>query len=202
MTLPGHEPSSDTFRQDIVALIPQLRAFARNLCQQRDMSEDLAQETLVKAWRSQSHFKAGTNLKAWLFTILRNEFYSQKRRSWRQTHWDEAKGERIATPADPQLWSLQLSDAVRGLRELPDGQREALILVAAAGFSYEEAAEICKTPAGTIKSRVARGRIALGEMLDGDRKFLGPSRRADSTNGILAQLDALTPAGARCAAYA
>jgi RNA polymerase sigma-70 factor (ECF subfamily) len=194
--------SSDTFRRDLIALIPHLRAFARSLCGQRELAEDLAQNALAKAWRSQGRFQAGTNLKAWLFTILRNEFFTYKRRSWRQTHWDEIKGERIATPADPQHWALELSDAARGLRELPDGQREALILVAAAGFSYDEAAEISHTPVGTVKSRVARGRLALAEMLDGERKFFNPAQKTDSSNDILAQLDALMPAGAPCAAYA
>lgn len=192
----------DQFRQDILALIPHLRAFARNLCHGADMAEDLAQEALVKAWRSQHYFEPGTNLKAWLFTILRNEFYSQRRRSWRQTHWDEVKAGRIATPPDPQFWALQLSDTERGLRDLPDGQREALVLVAAAGFSYEEAAEICGTAVGTVKSRVARGRLALADILDGKRKLAEPARRADASDTILAQLHALTPAGAPCAAYA
>ena len=192
----------DQFRQDILALVPHLRAFARNLCGGADMAEDLAQEALVKAWRSQHYFEPGTNLKAWLFTILRNEFYSQRRRNWRQTHWDEVKAERIATPPDPQFWALQLSDTERGLRDLPDGQREALVLVAAAGFSYEEAAEICGTAVGTMKSRVARGRLALTDILDGKRKFAEPARRAVASDTILAQLQALTPAGAPCAAYA
>ncbi len=193
---------SNQFRRDILALIPHLRAFARNLCRSADMAEDLAQDALVKAWRSQKHFETGTNLKAWLFTILRNEFYSQRRRNWRQMHWDEAKAERIASPADPQLWALQLSDATRGLRELPDGQREALLLVAAAGFSYEEAGKICGTATGTMKSRVARGRQALADILDGKTKFAAPSRRVEASEDILAQLSALTSAGAHRAAYA
>ena len=108
----------------------------------------------------------------------------------------------IPTPAEPQHWALELSDATRGLHQLPDGQREALILVAAAGFSYEEAAEICGVPASTVKSRVARGRLALAAMLDGERKFHKPSLRTDTSNDILAQLGALTPAGAPCAAFA
>src|ERR1017187_2380020 len=78
--------SSDTFRRDLIALIPHLRAFARSLCGQRELAEDLAQNALAKAWRSQGRFQAGTNLKAWLFTILRNEFFTYKRPSWRQTH--------------------------------------------------------------------------------------------------------------------
>jgi len=196
---PSQNPGNQ-FRQDILALVPHLRAFARNLCRGADMAEDLAQEALVKAWRSQDRFESGTNLKAWLFTILRNEFYSQRRRNWRQTHWDEVKAERIAAPPDPQFWALQLSDTERGLRDLPDGQREALILIAAAGFSYEEAAEICGTAIGTMKSRVARGRLALADILDGKTNFADRDRRMDPCDSILAQLSALTPAGAPCAA--
>jgi RNA polymerase sigma-70 factor, ECF subfamily len=204
MTLHNDGQASDApqFRRDLLALIPQLRAFARNLCGQRELGEDLAQNTLVRAWRAQGSFRPGTNLRAWLFTILRNEFYSDRRRSWRQTHWDDIKGGRIASPTEPQYWALELSDAARGLRELPDGQREALILIAAAGFSYEEAAEICGTPVGTMKSRVARGRLALAGLLEGDAKFHNRSDRTDSSNDILAQLNALMPAGAPCAAYA
>ena len=196
---PSQNPGNQ-FRQDILALVPHLRAFARNLCRGADMAEDLAQEALVKAWRSQDRFEPGTNLKAWLFTILRNEFYSQRRRNWRQTRWDEVKAERIAAPPDPQFWALQLSDTERGLRDLPDGQREALILIAAAGFSYEEAAEICGTAIGTMKSRVARGRLALADILDGKTNFADRDRRMDPSDSILAQLSALTPAGAPCAA--
>lgn len=195
-------PPSDLFRRDLLALVPQLRAFARSLCNHRELAEDMAQSTLVKAWHAHSAFKPGTNLRAWLFTILRYEFYTYRRRSWRQSHWDEIKGDRIPTPAEPQHWALELSDATRGLNELPDGQRESLILVAAAGFSYEEAAEICGVPVGTVKSRVARGRLALAHMLDGAQKFQKPSHRTDSSNDILAQLVALTPAGAPCAAFA
>ena len=198
---PSQNPGNQ-FRQDILALVPHLRAFARNLCRGADMAEDLAQEALVKAWRSQDRFEPGTNLKVWLFTILRNEFYSQRRRNWRQTHWDEVKAGRIAGPPDPQFWALQLSDTERGLRDLPDGQREALILIAAAGFTYEEAAEICGTAIGTMKSRVARGRLALADILDGKTKFAERDRRMDPSDTILAQLSALTPAGAPCAAYA
>ena len=205
MTMPRKKQSaasSEPFRRDLIAFIPHLRAFARNLCGERELGEDLAQSALAKAWRLQDKFQQGTNMKAWLFTILRNEFFTYKRRSWRQTHWDEIKGARIAAPAEPQHWALELSDAARGLRELPDGQREALILVGAAGFTYDEAAEICAMPVGTIKSRVARGRLALAEMLEGERTFHSRYHKTNASNDILAQLNALMPAGASCAAYA
>ena len=168
------------------------------------MSEDLAQEALIRAWRSRERFQRGTNLKAWLFTILRNEYYSQNRRTWRQSQWDEAKATRIAAPPDLQLWSLELSDTVNAMRELPDHQREALVLVTAGGVSYEEAAAICDVPVGTVKSRVARGRTALMAKLSGSEKIVRTQvvRPAGAMDDILAQLSALTSAGAPCAAYA
>jgi RNA polymerase sigma factor (sigma-70 family) len=159
------DPASQ-FRRDLVALIPHLRAFSRALCGGRAIAEDMAQETLAKAWRAQNAFDPGTNLKAWLFTILRHEVYSHSRRAWREIRWDPIKGERIVGPKNEQDWALRLSDTVRALRELPELQREALILVAASGLSYNEAAGICGVPAGTIKSRVARGRVALLKALD------------------------------------
>src|ERR1700743_75941 len=156
MTMQHGKPASRgmarDFQRDMVALIPHLRAFARSLCHQQDLGEELAQETLAKAWRARERFEPGTNLKAWLFTILRNEYHSHGRRAWRQAHWDEDKAGRIAAPADLQLLSLELSDTANAMRDLPDSQREALVLVAAGGFSYEEAGKICGVPVGTVKS--------------------------------------------------
>ena len=195
---------ADSFQSDLTALIPHLRAFARSLCHEPSLSEDLAQEALARAWRSRDRFQRGTNLKAWLFTILRNEYYSQRRRTWRQSHWDEAKAERIAAPPAPQLWSLELSDTANAMRELPDHQREALVLVAAGGVSYEDAAAICDVPVGTVKSRVARGRTALISKLSGCEKILRSNAvcRTGAMDDILSQLSALTSAGASRAGYA
>lgn len=162
---PDARPSSD-FQRDLIALIPHLRAFSRILCTRKAIAEDMAQEALAKAWRARASFEPGTNLKAWLFTILRNEIYSHARRAWRETHWEPEEGERIPSPPDEQEWALNLSDTTRALNTLPMGQREALILVGAGGFSYEEAASISGTPLGTVKSRVARARLALIDILD------------------------------------
>lgn len=196
--------SSKDFQRDLIALIPYLRAFARTLSHHRDLAEDLAQETLAKAWRARDRFEAGTNLKAWLFTILRNEFYTHTRRAWRETHWDDAKGDRIAAPPNSQLWSLELSDVAHAIRALPDTQREALILIAAGGFSYRDAAKICETPIGTMKSRVARGRATLVDNLDDPHKKFRCSsvEQNGGADDILAQLSALTPADAQSIAYA
>jgi len=193
---PAAKPTFD-FKRDLVALIPYLRAFAHTLCRQYSKAEDLAQETLAKAWRAREDFQPGTNLKAWLFTILRNELYSQARRDWRQTPWDEAAAQYIPAPADEQQWNLELCDTADALRQLPTEQREAMILIGAAGFSYHEAAEICGVPEGTVKSRVARGRQALLEALASNKTLahLPTARRVGGCADIEAQLAAIIPAG-------
>jgi len=189
------QPSSaDPFRPRLIALIPHLRNFARSLCGNRDLAEDLAQGALVSAWRARDSFKTGTNLKAWVFKILRNDYYSLRRRSWRQADWDEGKGLRISAAPAAQYWALELTDATRGLNELPAGQREALILVGAGGLSYEEVAALRAIPLGTVKSRVARGRLALAELMAGDRKFERLMPSVAQSNDIPAQLVALTSA--------
>ena len=193
--LPLCRPSPQ-FERDLVALIPHLRAFSRMLCGKRAIAEDMAQEALAKAWRARANFEPGTNLKAWLFTILRNEFYSHARRAWRETHWDSDLGESIAGPPGEQEWTMELSDTARALSELPDSQRKALILIAAGGFSYEDAAEISGIPAGTVKSRVARARVALSKILDGDRPLprCSSERVMGASQDILAQLNTITQA--------
>jgi RNA polymerase sigma-70 factor, ECF subfamily len=192
------------FQRELIALIPQLRAFSRMLCGRRAIAEDMAQEALAKAWRARARFELGTNLKAWLFTILRNEYYSHGRRAWRETHWDEVLGERIATPSLEQEWAMELTDTGRALGGLNKEQREALILVSAGGFSHRDAAKLCATPVGTIKSRVARARAVLMKSLDGDKPMPPRSvaRAEDTAEHILAQLTALAPGGAASAAHA
>ena len=153
------------FKQDLLAAIPSLRAFAMSLAQNGDKADDLVQETLVKAWDKQSSFQPGTNLKAWVFTILRNEFYSQMRKRGREVQdSDGAITARLAVHPS-QHGSLDLGDFRSALETLPEDQREAIILIGASGFSYEEAAEICGCAVGTIKSRVSRARTRLQEIL-------------------------------------
>ena len=206
MSLNGNTPVTQTslplsFQSELLALVPQLRAYARMLCGRRHFADDIAQDTIAKAWAAQARFEPGTNMRAWLFTILRHEIYSHGRRSWRQVHWDADKAERIPTIADEQLWSAELGDTARMLHGLPDHQREALILIAAGGFSYEEAAEICGVPVGTMKSRVARGRTALAETVAGKAPLKRYVLNGTPSEDILAQLSALTPAGAHCTAF-
>ena len=164
--------SGSGFRDDLVKTMPSLRAFAISLTQNNDRADDLVQETLVKAWDKQSSFQPGTNLKAWLFTILRNEFYSQMRKRGREVQ--DSDGTLTAGVAihPGQQGSIDLKDFRRALEQLPEDQREAIVLIGASGFSYEEAAEICDCAVGTIKSRVSRARTRLQEILgiegDGD----------------------------------
>jgi RNA polymerase sigma-70 factor, ECF subfamily len=192
---PSRPEGDGDFRADLIKLIPYLRAFARTLCGDRDEADDLCQEALVKAWQSSSSFEPGTNLKAWLFMILRNHFYSTRRRAWRQRPWDDSVAAKAPTSFGSQTANLNLQDLSRAMRNLPDEQREALILVGAGGFSCEEASRICGCAVGTIKSRVARARKALIGMLEGpDSKPLGPrTASGEAVNDILGQLDRLAP---------
>jgi RNA polymerase sigma-70 factor (ECF subfamily) len=187
------------FKADLLALVPFLRAFARSLCGRHDGADDLAQETLVKAWQSRASFVPGTNLKAWLFTILRNQFYSDRRRAWRQMPWDGESAELITGSNKEQIWAADLSDTARALKALPNEQREALILVGAGGFAYEDAARISGCAVGTVKSRVARARRALVAILDSDRVLPTAHRPApgDAAREIMSQLDRLAPTDAR-----
>ena len=142
-----------------------LRAFGVSLCGDKDRADDLVQETLFKAWNHLDSFKEGTNLKAWLFTILRNTYFSERRKRRREVEdADGSYAARLATqPA--QHGHMDMQDFRAALIRLPDDQREALILVGAAGFSYEEAADISGCAVGTIKSRVNRARNRLAGML-------------------------------------
>jgi RNA polymerase sigma-70 factor, ECF subfamily len=158
-------PQPDSFRDAFVAVIPHLRAFALCLCRDPQRADDLVQETLVKGWWKRHSFKEGTNLKAWLFTILRNNYFSEFRKP---NHLlVEANGpfiERLSQRA-AQPGHVDLQDLAAALDRLEPAQREALILVGAEGFSYDEAAQICGVAVGTIKSRVNRGRHRLSELL-------------------------------------
>jgi RNA polymerase sigma-70 factor (ECF subfamily) len=160
--------SDDEFKAELALIIPQLRAFGRSLSGNRDLADDLVQETLMKAWAARSRFQAGTNMRAWTFIILRNLFLSQMRRSRFTGEWDDLTADRLLAAPAGQDRQIELGDVQRALQHLPQTQREALILVGAGGFAYEEAADICGVAVGTIKSRVARGRVALEALLSGN----------------------------------
>jgi len=163
------------FKDGLLTAIPNLRAFAISLCGTADKADDLVQETLVRAWDKQASFQPGTNLRAWLFTILRNEFYSQMRKRGREvSDADGALTVAMATHPE-QAGKLDMQDFQAALAELPDDQREAIILIGATGLSYEEAAEICDCAVGTVKSRVSRARKRLSELLGvSDSSDYGP----------------------------
>jgi len=171
--------SDADFKRELAAVIPHLRAFGRSLSGNRDVADDLVQETLLKAWAARSRFQAGTNMRAWTFIILRNHYLSQMRRSRFRGDWDDLAADRLLAAPAGQDKHVELSDMQRALLQLPQPQREALILVGAGGFAYEEAAEICGVAVGTIKSRVARGRAALEQILENGEL---PSRRSQETS--------------------
>lgn len=155
----------DDFRKLLVAAIPSLRAFSLSLTARSSMADDLVQEALMKAWKHQDSFQPGTNLRAWLFTILRNEFYSQLRKTKREVEdVDELYSGRMSV-VGAQDGHLEMTELRNALTKLPEDQREAIILVGASGFSYEEAAVICNVAVGTIKSRVNRARSKLAHLL-------------------------------------
>src|SRR5436190_4042858 len=156
----------DAFKRELVQLIPHLRAFARTLCGDPAAADDLAQDAMMKAWDARASYQMGTNMKAWTFMILRNQFYSEKRRSWRQTQLDQEAAERTLIAADDPESPVALDELRLSIGMLPAEQREALILVGAGGFAYEEAAEICGCAVGTVKSRVSRARKALQGILE------------------------------------
>lgn len=157
--------ASASLKQAMLGLIPNLRAFAVSLCGDIERADDLVQETLLKAWNHLDSFQEGTNLRAWLFTILRNTYFSECRRRRREV--EDCDGTKTASLSvhPEQPGHLDLQDFRKALDVLPPDQREALVLVGAAGFSYEEAAAISGCAVGTIKSRVNRARSKLTDML-------------------------------------
>jgi RNA polymerase sigma-70 factor, ECF subfamily len=153
-------------RDALLAAVPNLRAFAISLTNSTDRADDLVQETLVRAWANSDHFEVGTNLNAWLFTILRNAFYSDyRKRKGEVEDGDGTYAGKLTTYPDQQA-HLDFEDFRMALAKLPVDQREALLLVVAQGMSYEEAAAICGVAVGTIKSRVNRARTKLTQLLD------------------------------------
>lgn len=180
-------PATQNFRDGLLAAVPTLRAFAVSLAKNTDRADDLVQETLVKAWDKQDSFQPGTNLKAWLFTILRNEFYSQMRKRRREVEDSDGSITARLSVHPSQDGSSDLADFRKALALLPEDQREAIILIGASGFSYEEAAEICGCAVGTIKSRVSRARARLQEILsvDGQSDFGPDAISTQVTNSVL-----------------
>ncbi len=153
-------------REELIEHLPAMRAFAISLTRNGAVADDMVQDTLVKAWTNMDSFNVGSNMRAWLFTILRNTYYSSRRKSRREvSDVDGAFTENLAEkPAHDG--HLQMADFRTALGKLKDEQREALLLVGALGFSYEEASETTGVPVGTVKSRINRARKQLAELMD------------------------------------
>jgi RNA polymerase sigma-70 factor (ECF subfamily) len=190
-----HRPLSDKdFKRALTEVAPHLRAFARGLCGCRDRADDLAQEALLRAWAARDRYRAGTNFKAWTFTILRNHFYSEARRARFHGDYDEAMAERTLRAPASQESAVELSDVLRALEVVPATYREALILVAIGSLSYDEIAEICGIALGTVKSRICRARamlshvLASGQLPDFRHNFVLSGDAVDAFFGELARI--------------
>jgi RNA polymerase sigma-70 factor (ECF subfamily) len=166
-----------SFRDALLAAVPSLRAFAISLSGNVDRADDLVQDTLVRAIANAHRFEPGTNLNAWLFTILRNLFHSEYRKRRREVEDPDGVYAEKLTSQPEQGARLDFEDFRSALATLPSEQREALLLVGASGFSYEETAAICGCAVGTVKSRVNRARSRLSGMLHLDAaEDIGPDR--------------------------
>ena len=162
---------SASVKKQFLEAIPALRAFARSLCGNAVRADDLVQETLAKALSKIDRFEEGSNAQAWLITILRNQYYSEGRKRRREV--EDGEGHFAATLVAPDRAddSLEVRDLLSALQLISDEKREALLLVSASGYSYEEAAEIIGTRPGTVKSRVSRARAELEELMSGARRL-------------------------------
>jgi RNA polymerase sigma-70 factor (ECF subfamily) len=152
-------------REELVEHLPALRAFAISLTRNGALADDMVQDTIVKAWTNIDKFKTDTNMRAWLFTILRNTYYSSRRKAKREVPDIDGVFTESLAQKPAHDGHMQMTDFRKALALLKDEQREALLLVGASGFSYEEAAEMCGVAVGTIKSRTNRARAQLAELL-------------------------------------
>jgi RNA polymerase sigma factor (sigma-70 family) len=160
--------SSVTFENGLVALLPRLRRFAHALSRSRADADDLTQVTLERALRSRDQWRAGTRLDSWLYRIMRNLWIDTARARTRRAKFEAPaeEGEHLGQDPRPAMdATLDLRRAMDAMSSLPDEQREVLALVLVEGFGYRETAEMLELPVGTVASRLARGRIALLQML-------------------------------------
>lgn len=153
-------------RDELIDHVPAMRAFALSLTRNGAAADDLVQDSIVKAWTNLDKYQTGTNLRAWLFTILRNTFYSDRRKVRREVADSDGHFAGMLSQKPDHDGRLALKDFNRAFAQLPDEQREALVLVGASGFSYEDAAEMCGCAVGTVKSRANRGRRKLAALLN------------------------------------
>jgi RNA polymerase sigma-70 factor, ECF subfamily len=187
--------NSKAIQRELITHLPKLRAFAISLCGNADLADDLLQESILKAWKHLDSFEEGTNLRAWLFTILRNTFFSERRRQ-RPEAIDEEAVEKLGKAPEQYGW-MESRDLLKALMQLSPEHREAIILVGAEGYSYEETAEICGCAVGTVKSRVNRARIRLQDLLD-KPPAAASAEHALSVSASPNGASAATPHGAFC----
>lgn len=182
------------FSAEIARQIPVLRSLAKALARNEEVAADLTQETLAKAWAARRTFAPGTNMKAWLVTIMRNQFRSDMRRAWRQVPWNQEAAERIPAPSDEQTWYIELGDAARAIGSLSRRQRDALILAGVGGHSSHDVGMITASRPTAVKSRVSRARQAARSMMDGTAplKVKRTKRSCENINGLLTRFDQLT----------
>ena len=177
-------PSTKSVRAAMLAAVPSLRAFAISLCRNVDRADDLVQEALLRGWAHLDSFEPGTNMSAWLFTILRNLFRSEYRKRRREVEDADGRYAETLKSHPEQTGRVEFNEFRTALAKLPSDQREALILVGASGFSYEDAAAICGCAVGTIKSRVNRARTRLADILAIDSvDDFGPDRATRAVLG-------------------
>jgi RNA polymerase sigma-70 factor (ECF subfamily) len=156
--------STNPFCEELTALLPRLRRFARGLTHDGADADDLCQQTVERALRSRQQWQEGTRLDAWVYRIMRNQWIDEMRSRTRrsQTFVHEEEGAHVAAPGERAAEDrVELGNVDRALARLPEEQREAVVLVLVEGFSYKEAAEILGVPQGTLTSRLGRGREAL-----------------------------------------
>lgn len=185
-------PRLNEFKRALVDVLPALRAFARSLCRNAAEADDLVQETMLKAWSARNSYIEESNFKAWTFRILRNALYSNWRKNSRLTQLDDSVYEKTAKAIDNAETAIELAEVSEAIRHLPLEQREALILIAAGGFNYEEVAAIAGVAVGTIKSRVSRGRSNLIVLMEkrANRRTSIPA--LDAAEGLMNDADRLT----------
>ena len=152
-------------RDELAKLLPELRVFAISLTRNRATADDMMQDTALKAWTNMDKFEVGTNMRAWLFSILRNTYFSSRRKLKREVaDVDNAYSDSLSVKPEHD-GKLQMRDFKAAFDQLADEHREALLIVGASGFSYEDAAAICGVAPGTMKSRVNRARARLKDLL-------------------------------------
>jgi RNA polymerase sigma-70 factor (ECF subfamily) len=156
-----------SFIDELEAMIPQMRAFARSLCRNTDLADDLVQDACLKAWAARDRFIPGAPMRPWLFKIIRNLHTGHNRKAWRSEALEPEDAEKALVTDSSQEWTCDFGVLQSALKHIPAKQREALVAVLAAGFSYEEAATLLGCSEGTVKSRVSRGREALAGLMSG-----------------------------------